>query len=101
MAKGQSRTALVLKKYEEELLSDWMKQLQSAGANKDSRISEKELRGQAQEFLSLLQQASQSGDVTDITGAHWKEIGAFLEELSKSVCGRVSAPIRRPCLFSR
>jgi rsbT co-antagonist protein RsbR len=60
-----------------------MKQLQSAGANKDSRISEKELRGQAQEFLSLLQHASQSGDVTDITGAHWKEIGAFLEELSQ------------------
>ncbi|HEV8068426.1 MAG TPA: STAS domain-containing protein [Planctomycetaceae bacterium] len=83
MAKGQSRTALVLKKYEAELLSDWMKQLQSAGANKDSRISEKELRGQAQEFLSLLQHASQSGDVTDITGAHWKEIGAFLEELSQ------------------
>jgi rsbT co-antagonist protein RsbR len=83
MAKGQARTASVLKKYEEDLLTDWMKQLQSSGAAKDSRISEKELRGQAKEFLSLLQQASQAGDITDTTGAHWKEISGFLEDLSQ------------------
>jgi rsbT co-antagonist protein RsbR len=83
MAKGQSRTASVLKKHEEELLSEWMKQLQSSGSGKDTRISEKELRAQAKEFLSLLQQASQAGDITDTTGAHWKEISSFLEELSQ------------------
>jgi rsbT co-antagonist protein RsbR len=83
MAKGQSRTAAVLKKYEEELLSDWMKQLQASGASKDTRISEKDLRAQAKEFLSLLQQASQLGDITDTSGPHWKEITNFLEELSQ------------------
>jgi rsbT co-antagonist protein RsbR len=83
MAKSQSRTAVVLKKYEEELLSDWIKQLHAAGASKDSRISEKDLRAQAKEFLSLLQQAAQAGDMTDTTAAHWKELGAFLEELSQ------------------
>ncbi|HEV8003359.1 MAG TPA: STAS domain-containing protein [Planctomycetaceae bacterium] len=83
MAKAQSRTAGVLKKHEEDLLSDWMHHLQTSGSGKDSRISEKDLRGQAKEFLSLLQQAAQAGDISDMTGPHWKEIGGFLEELSK------------------
>jgi rsbT co-antagonist protein RsbR len=84
MAKGQSRTALILKKYEEELLSEWMLQLEAGGAGKDGRISQKELRTQAKEFLSLLQQAVQSGDINDTSGAHWKEVGHFLEELSRA-----------------
>jgi rsbT co-antagonist protein RsbR len=83
MAKAQSRTAGVLKKYEEDLLSDWMHHLQTTSSTKDSRVSEKDLRGQAKEFLSLLQQAAQTGDISDTTGPHWKEIGGFLEELSK------------------
>ena len=33
--------------------------------------------------MSLLQQATQSGDINDTTGAHWKEVGAFLDELSR------------------
>jgi rsbT co-antagonist protein RsbR len=84
MVKGQSRTALILKKYEEELLSDWMQQLEAGGSVKDSRISQKELRSQAKEFLSLLQQAVQTGEITDTTGPHWKEVGHFLEELSRA-----------------
>jgi rsbT co-antagonist protein RsbR len=83
MAKAQSRIAIVLKKYDEDLLSEWMQQIRAAGSGKDSRINEKELHGQAKEFLSLLQHAAQSGDLSDTTSAHWKEIGAFLEELSR------------------
>ena len=77
MAKAQSRTAVVLKKYEEDLLSEWMHHLQASGSGKDSRISEKDLRGQAKEFLSLVQQAAQAGDISDTTGPHWKEMTAF------------------------
>jgi rsbT co-antagonist protein RsbR len=83
MAKTQSRTALVLKKYEEDLLSEWMHHLQTSGSGKDSRISDKDLRGQAKEFLSLLQHASQAGDISDTTGSNWKEVSAFLDDLSK------------------
>ncbi len=82
MAKGQSRTAAILKKYEDELLSDWMRHL-AASSGKDSRLSEEKVRGRAKEFLSLLQQATQTGDINDTTGAHWKDIGAFLDELSR------------------
>ena len=83
MAKGQSRTALILKKYEEDLLSEWMQQLEAGGSGKDTRISQKDLRAQAKEFLSLLQQVAQTGDIDDTTGAHWKEIGPFLGGLSR------------------
>jgi rsbT co-antagonist protein RsbR len=83
MAKTQSRTAAVLKKYEQELLSEWLQQLEAAGSAKDTRISDKELRGQARDFLSLLQQAAQTGDINDTSGSHWKEIGNFLQELSR------------------
>jgi rsbT co-antagonist protein RsbR len=71
-----------LKKYEDELLSDWMRHL-AASSGKDSRLSEEKVRGQAREFLSLLLQATQSGDINDTSGAHWKEVGAFLDELSR------------------
>lgn len=83
MAKGQTRTATVLKRHEEELRSEWLKQLETEGSGRDSRISEKDLRAQTAEFLSLLQQAAQVGDVDDTTGAHWTEIRRFLEELSR------------------
>jgi rsbT co-antagonist protein RsbR len=84
MAKGQSRTAALLKKYEEDLLSEWMKQLETGGSGKDARISQKDLREQGREFLALLQQAAQTGDINDTTSTHWKEIGHFLEELSRA-----------------
>jgi rsbT co-antagonist protein RsbR len=83
MAKTQSRTAAVLKNHQEDLLSEWLKHLHATGSSKDSRVSEKDLRGQAKEFLSLLQQAAQSGDISDTTGSLWKEIGGFLEDLSQ------------------
>jgi len=83
VAKGQTRTATVLKRHEEELRSEWLKQLETEGSGRDSRISEKDLRAQTAEFLSLLQQAAQVGDVDDTTGAHWTEIRRFLEELSR------------------
>jgi hypothetical protein len=95
MAKGQSRTALILKKYEEELLSEWMLQLEAGGAGKDGRISQKELRTQAKEFLSLLQQAVQSGDINDTSGAHWKGSATFSRSCRGRACSRGSTPIRR------
>jgi rsbT co-antagonist protein RsbR len=84
MTKGQSRTAVVLKKNADELLSEWMKQLEAGSAGKDSRISQKDLRAQGKEFLSLLQTAAQTGDVNDTSGSEWKEIGHFLDELSRT-----------------
>ena len=62
MAIGTAGVAAVLKKYENDLLADWIKDLKSGGAGKESRIHEAELFSQAKEFVGLLQQAAQRGD---------------------------------------
>jgi rsbT co-antagonist protein RsbR len=84
MAKGQTRIAGVLKKYENELVADWIRELKSVGSGKEGRISEAELFAQAKEFVSLLQQAAQLGDMTNTNRPEWKAIGEFLEGISKS-----------------
>ncbi len=81
MAKAQTRLAATLKKHEDDLVADWIKELKSAGSGKESRIAESELFAQAREFLILLQRASQS---ESLSGADWKPIEQFLEELSRS-----------------
>ena len=60
MAKTQNRTASILTKYEDDLVNEWLKALRTGSSGKDSRISESQLRGQATEFISLLQQAFQT-----------------------------------------
>ena len=73
----------VLKKYEKELLADWLTELKasSAGAGK---ISDGELQIQATEFLRLLQEASRHGNLADIDAADWTMVREFLEGVSKS-----------------
>ena len=59
MATEQKRISTILKKYEEDLISDWIKELKLSGSSKESRISEKELLAQVKEFIRLLQAAIQ------------------------------------------
>jgi rsbT co-antagonist protein RsbR len=84
MAKGQSRIAGVLKKYEDELVAEWTNELKVAGSGKEGRINEQELFSQAKEFVSLLQQAAQLGDLTNTSRPEWKSINEFLEGISRS-----------------
>ena len=84
MAKGQTTTANILKKHQEQLLSEWTQELKAAGTDKDSRIQESELRLQVTEFMSLLQGVAQSSDLNNTETPEWKAIGHFLEDLSRS-----------------
>jgi rsbT co-antagonist protein RsbR len=83
MAKAVSRIAAVLTKYEDDLLSEWLKQLNADGLNKDARTSKAELESQAREFLSLLRKAASSGDITDTKRPEWREIGEFLGNVTR------------------
>ncbi|MGE0758022.1 MAG: STAS domain-containing protein [Pirellulaceae bacterium] len=82
MAKTQSRTAAVLKKYEGELLDDWMHQLRAGGAGKDSRIKESDLHAQCKEVLKLLQDAANLNDVADSNRPEWKAIREYMDTIS-------------------
>jgi rsbT co-antagonist protein RsbR len=84
MAKGQSRIVGILKKHEQDLLSEWLGELKAAGADSDGRVSEAELRKQATEFLNLLQAAAQTGNVADVEKPEWSAVRNCLEDLSRS-----------------
>ncbi|HEX4000264.1 MAG TPA: STAS domain-containing protein [Pirellulales bacterium] len=80
----QSRTQThgVIKKYESELLGDWLEGMN--GLATDSRISETELRSQAREFLELLQEAIRHGKPGHIEGPEWMKLREFLDQMSLS-----------------
>jgi rsbT co-antagonist protein RsbR len=82
MAKGQSRTPGILRKYEKELLADWVAELKAAGS--DGRIGDSELQAQSKDFLRLLQEGAQNGDLTDTDGKDWQPVREFLEGISRS-----------------
>lgn len=82
MAKMHSRMAAILKQHEAELAAEWLQQLQTSGSGKDARIGETQLRQQVGEFLALLQEATQQGNLSDLRRPEWKGIADFLEDLS-------------------
>jgi rsbT co-antagonist protein RsbR len=79
----QSGISELLKKYENELHTEWMAELAGALRN-DTRISESELSAQTMEFLSVLRNAVGHGEVDDLAGPHWQPVREFLEQVSRS-----------------
>ncbi len=79
-----SRVPAILRDHEEHLLRDWMQEQTRTLASQQGRLSETELRGQAKEFLGLLRQAAQDGNLDDVRGSGWKEVLEALGSLSRS-----------------
>jgi rsbT co-antagonist protein RsbR len=73
----------ILKTYESDLLDEWLREQLSA-LRIGSKIKESELRVQSTEFLSLLQQATQSGSITDFQGPAYGRVRDMLGDLSRS-----------------
>lgn len=82
MATASNRTSAVLKKYEKEVLTDWLADLKASGS--DSKITDSELQSQSGEFLKLLQEASSHGNMGDVGRPEWKPVREFLEGVSRS-----------------
>jgi rsbT co-antagonist protein RsbR len=80
----KSSLPAILKKYESELLSSWIKdQLASISARRDL-IKESELREQSTDFLKLLSDAAQRGDFSNIFGPEWSGLREYLDTLSRT-----------------
>ncbi len=79
----KSRLPEILKKHEAELVGEWIKeQMGSGGAV--GRIKESELREQCGRFLRLVQEAAQSGNLTNISASEWNGAREMLAEVSRS-----------------
>jgi rsbT co-antagonist protein RsbR len=65
------------------LLAEWMREQTARGGWRPDLISEGELRAESKEFLELLAGALRRGG-TDLKGAEWEPVLAFLTRLSRS-----------------
>jgi rsbT co-antagonist protein RsbR len=72
---------LVLEKFRAEILEDWTNDL-AGNLKNDRRISDSELSGQLQEFLTLFEAAIAGGN--DIENAPWTPVRDFLDSISRS-----------------
>ena len=82
-AASDSAVSKIFKAHGTDLLDEWVRE-QIAGLRSTSRIREGELRNQSAEFLNLLQEATQSGNFTDINAPHFSRIRDMLGDISRS-----------------
>jgi len=72
----------ILARHEADILREWMREQMKV--LRSELIREDELRQQSTDFLRLLLEALRSGDETDISGARWSDVRAFLGKISAS-----------------
>jgi rsbT co-antagonist protein RsbR len=73
----------VLQSRSQEILANWLQQLERVATSAKGRLSGSDLQKQATEFLGLLVSTAKTQDLTDIGSAGWMSVRAFLEELSR------------------
>jgi rsbT co-antagonist protein RsbR len=83
MAHAETRMPAILKRYGNEILSEWMSEL-ADGLRNDRRISESELIQETREFLNLLETALGSDGSGDLGRPSWAPVREFLEGVSRS-----------------
>ncbi|MCW5822447.1 MAG: STAS domain-containing protein [Cyanobacteria bacterium TGS_CYA1] len=80
-----TKTPEIIKKNEQEMLEDWVKQQKKVLQNRIDHLSESTLKQQCKEFLNQFQTAVQSGEMKDIDQSKaWDGVRRFLAELSRS-----------------
>lgn len=84
MVKLSTRIPRILKKHQKALLEDWLTELEAARLGSDKRISTSELKSQCSEFLDILTQVSQEGDLDRTGDERFSPIRSFLEGVSRS-----------------
>jgi rsbT co-antagonist protein RsbR len=80
----KSNLPAILKKYESELLAVWIKEQLSSTTIRKELIKESELREQSAEFLRLLREASQVGDLSNPVEHEWNKVRELLGTVSRS-----------------
>ena len=81
---GQSRLPEMVRKYEGQLLVDWMEQQLAIPTRRRDMLSEAELREQSRQFLGAFRETIQDGASADITTPQWENVRAMLTNISSS-----------------
>jgi rsbT co-antagonist protein RsbR len=75
--------AATLQRRRQDILTQWLKQLEQASASVKGRLSSADLNQQAAEFLGVLTAAAQTEDLGNVGAAGWQPVRAFLDDLSR------------------
>lgn len=75
--------AATLQNRRQEILAQWLKQLEQGGASTKGRISPAELSSQANEFLSILTSTAQANDISEVGSSGWIPLRTYLDTLSR------------------
>ncbi|MDF5728987.1 MAG: STAS domain-containing protein [Rhizonema sp. PD38] len=82
--KSRNTIAEILEKCEADLLVDWLKELENSGIRRDDLMRVNEMRQQCEEFLRLLSNAVQHGNLSDIEAPEWGNLRQMLAGISRS-----------------
>jgi rsbT co-antagonist protein RsbR len=80
----ESKLPGVLKEFQSDILAEWLKEQSSQGAMRPGLIRESELRAQCEEFLSLLTQAVDKGNVSDTMRPEFAPVREMIDRLMRS-----------------
>lgn len=89
---GAGRIADVLERYEPQLLTEWMEEQLGADTRRADLIKEGELRQESAEFLRLVRQAAQTGNLTNIHRPEWQPVRDLLASLSRTRAAKGFTP---------
>jgi rsbT co-antagonist protein RsbR len=81
---NKSRIPEIVKKYQTELLADWVKEQLASNTLRQDLLKESELQEQSERFINLFSSALQYGKLDSITGTEWNSMRDFLDGVSKT-----------------
>ncbi len=90
---GQTQLPEILRKYEPEILSEWVGAQRTAVTRRNDLISDAELQEQSRAFLAAVRQAAQAGSTGDIKQQSWAEVREMLGNISSSRAQQGFTPI--------
>lgn len=82
MPPKQLRTAETLRTHRDELIAEWLRELDASGAMTDTRSLSGDVRKDAERFLDLVATAAAAGDGTNVSASAWAPVREFLEQMS-------------------
>jgi rsbT co-antagonist protein RsbR len=81
---SKSRLSEILKKYQSEILEEWMKEQSAVVGRQQGLMKEGEVREQSADFVRLLQKGIESGDMRSLGSAEWSEMRDLLMAVSRA-----------------
>lgn len=81
---GNSHLPEILTKHEKMLLDEWLIEQLAAGIRRDDLMRTGEMRDQSEEFLRLLRDAVQNGNLTNFQASEWSSVKALLISLTRT-----------------